>query len=274
MKKKAQYLLLLLASITLGSCSPELSPPENQAGRAPVAKVVADEGPEVPQQRTMQNPTVNASGNFSKNAGVSFSRVNVSGPYIALTFDDGPHPSLTPRLLNILKSKNVKATFYLVGKNVDAYPGIVRRAVAEGHELGNHSYTHRLYSKMSMAGMESEITKTNDSIVRAAGVRPRTLRPPYGGMTQKQRTYIHDKYGMPCIIWQVDPLDWKRPGASVVKSRIVNETTSGAIILAHDIHEGTVDAMAGTIDTLLAQGYKFVTVSQLISLGSRSTAAR
>jgi peptidoglycan/xylan/chitin deacetylase (PgdA/CDA1 family) len=123
-----------------------------------------------------RNPDLGLPSNFSKSSGVTFSRVSVPGPYIALTFDDGPHASNTPRLLDILRARNVKATFYVIGKNVDMYPNIVRRTVAEGHELGNHTYTHPKLSSLSQERVFSEIRKGDDAIMRAAGVRPaRTL---------------------------------------------------------------------------------------------------
>jgi peptidoglycan/xylan/chitin deacetylase (PgdA/CDA1 family) len=212
-------------------------------------------------------------GNFSKSSGVTFSRVSVPGPYVALTFDDGPHASHTPRLLDILRARNVKATFYVIGKNVDLYPGIVRRTVAEGHEIGNHTYTHPKLSSLSTDRVMSEIRKTDDAIVRACGIRPKTLRPPYGALLQSQRQMIHSTFGYPTIMWSVDPLDWKRPGSSVVTSRIVSATNNGAIILVHDLHGSSVDAMPATVDALLRKGYKFVTVSQLLAMGSSGQAS-
>lgn len=206
------------------------------------------------------------SPNFSPGAGISFSRVSVTEPYIAMTFDDGPHPHNTPRLLDMLRERNIKATFYVIGRNVDLYPNVVRRTVAEGHEIGNHSYTHRSLSTLSDATVREEITKTRDAIARAAGVQPRTLRPPYGALKQAQRQWIHQEYGLPTILWSVDPLDWKRPGPAAVTSRILAGTTPGAIVLAHDLHGQTVDAMPATLDGLLRKGFKFVTVSQLLAM--------
>jgi peptidoglycan/xylan/chitin deacetylase (PgdA/CDA1 family) len=220
-----------------------------------------------------RNPDMSFSGNFSKSNGVTFSRVSVPGPFVALTFDDGPHASNTPRLLDILRARNVKATFYVIGKNVDLYPGIVRRTVAEGHEIGNHTYTHPKLSSLSNERVISEIRKTDDAIVRACGIRPQTLRPPYGALLQGQRQMILDTFGYPTIMWSVDPLDWKRPGSGVVTSRIVSGTASGAIILVHDLHASSVDAMPATVDALLRKGYQFVTVSQLLAMGRSGQAS-
>ena len=109
------------------------------------------------------------------------------------------------------------------------------------------------------------MTRTKDAIARAAGVQPRTMRPPYGALRQDQRRMIFNEFGYPTILWSVDPRDWQRPGISVVRSRILSGTNNGAIILAHDLHAPTVSAMPSTFDGLLKKGFKFVTVSQLLA---------
>ena len=214
------------------------------------------------------------SSDFPNNAGISFSRVPVAGNYIAMTFDDGPHPQNTPRLLNILRARNIKATFFVIGNCVELYPQVVRRCVAEGHEIGNHSYSHRLLSKLSDSEISHELTRCRDAVVRAASVQPRVMRPPYGGLLQRQREMVHAEFGYPTILWSVDPLDWKRPGSSVVTSRILHSTTAGAIILSHDLHAPTVDAMPATLDSLLRRGFQFVTVSQLLAMKTNTAAAQ
>jgi peptidoglycan/xylan/chitin deacetylase (PgdA/CDA1 family) len=221
-----------------------------------------------------RNPDLAFGADFSNNAGVSFSRVMVAGNYIAMTFDDGPHPQNTPRLLNILRARNIKATFFVIGSCVDLYPQVVRRCVAEGHEIGNHSYSHRLLSKLSDSEISLELARCRDAIVAATGVPPRVMRPPYGGLLQRQRERVHAEFGYPTILWSVDPLDWKRPGPSVVTSRILHSTTPGAIILSHDLHSPTVDAMPATLDTLLRRGFQFVTVSQLLAMKSNAASAQ
>ena len=221
-----------------------------------------------------RNPDMRMSSNFPRNSGITFTRVSVSGNYVAITFDDGPHPQNTPRLLDILRARNVKATFYVIGRSVDLHPGIVRRTVAEGHEIGNHSHTHRLMTQLSDSEVRSEMQRCEDAIGRAAGVRPRTMRPPYGGLSQRQRELVHAEFGYPTILWSVDPLDWKRPGPSVVAQRMISGAAPGGILLAHDLHSQTVDAMPATIDGLLRKGFKFVTVSQLIAMGASDATAQ
>ena len=221
-----------------------------------------------------RNPDMRMSSNFSRNAGITFTRVPVEGNYVAITFDDGPHPQNTPRLLDILRARNVKATFYVIGRSVDLHPDVVRRTVAEGHEIGNHSHTHRLMTKLGDGEVRSEMQRCEDAIGRAAGVRPRTMRPPYGGLLQHQRELVHAEFGYPTILWNVAPLDWKRPGPSVVAQRMISGASSGGILLAHDLHSQTVDAMPATLDGLLRRGFKFVTVSQLIAMGASDATAQ
>lgn len=213
-----------------------------------------------------KNPVANYANNYIPNAGVTYTRVMVSDNYIAITYDDGPHPVNTPRLLDMLAARDIKATFYVIGNNVNQYPGVLRRTVAEGHEIGNHSQTHPLLSKLGDSRLLQEMRSCQDAIGRAAGIRPRTMRPPYGGLLQRQREIILNEFGYPTILWSVDPLDWKRPGASVIANRIVSSTNPGSIVLAHDLHSQTVDSMPQTLDRLLRRGFKFVTVSQLISM--------
>jgi peptidoglycan-N-acetylglucosamine deacetylase len=197
--------------------------------------------------------------------------VHVNGPYIAMTFDDGPSPETTPRLLDILKQRNIKATFFMIGQNAERNPEIVKRILAEGHEIGNHSWTHPQLSKLSDQRVTEEITKTQDAIKNACGYTPVILRPPYGAITSRQKEWIEKQFGLSIIMWSVDPFDWKRPGASVIEQRILAGARPGAIILSHDIHKQTVDAMPATLDALAQKGFKFVTVSQLIAMNQPKT---
>ncbi|HZC34979.1 MAG TPA: polysaccharide deacetylase family protein [Chthoniobacterales bacterium] len=196
----------------------------------------------------------------------TYFQANVDGPYIAMTFDDGPSPETTPRLLDILKQRNIKATFFMIGQNVERNPEIVKRILAEGHEIGNHSWTHPPLAKLSDDRVTEEITKTQNAIKTASGYTPELLRPPYGSITSRQKEWIESRFGLNVILWSVDPFDWKRPGASVIEQRILAGAKPGAIILSHDIHKQTVDSMPATLDALAAKGYKFVTVSQLIAM--------
>ncbi len=197
---------------------------------------------------------------------ITFSSVHVDGPYIATTFDDGPSATLTPKLLDLLAAHHIKATFFVIGENVAEHPEIVERAAHEGHEIGNHSWSHPNFAKMSDEGVRRELRRTDDAIKSAIGARPTLLRPPYGSLTARQKRWIHDEFGYQIILWDVDPLDWKRPGPAVVCNRILKETRAGSIVLSHDIHPGTIEAMPQTFDQLEAKGFKFVTVSELIRM--------
>ena len=202
---------------------------------------------------------------------IAYSFVHVDGPYIAMTFDDGPSEKLTPKLLDLLAAHHIKATFFVIGENVAEHPEILQRAIREGHEVGNHSWSHPNFAKMSDESVRRQLKMTDDGITKACGVRPTLMRPPYGSLTQRQKRWIHEEFGYRTILWDVDPLDWKRPGAKVVKNRIVAQTRAGSIVLSHDIHPGTIEAMPETLNELEAKGFKFVTVSELIAMAKPVT---
>jgi len=197
---------------------------------------------------------------------ITFSSVHVDEPYIALTFDDGPSATLTPKLLDLLAAHHIKATFFVIGENVAEHPEIVARAAREGHEIGNHSWSHPNLAKMSDDNVRSQLRRTDDAIRGATGNRPTLLRPPYGSITAREKRWIHDEFGYRIILWDVDPNDWKRPGPAVVRNRILKETHRGSIVLSHDIHPGTIEAMASTLDGLEAKGFKLVPVSGLVRM--------
>jgi peptidoglycan-N-acetylglucosamine deacetylase len=199
---------------------------------------------------------------------ITFNSVHVDGPYIALTFDDGPSATLTPKLLDLLAAHHIKATFFVIGENVAEHPEIVSRAAREGHEIGNHSWSHPNLGKMSDESVRRQLQQTDDAIESATGKRPTLMRPPYGSITAREKRWIHDEFGYDIILWDVDPYDWKRPGPAVVRARILKETRPGSIVLSHDIHPGTIEAMPSTFDELEAKGFKFVTVSELIRMAA------
>ncbi|MBC6461974.1 polysaccharide deacetylase family protein [Actinomadura sp. HBU206391] len=180
---------------------------------------------------------------------------------VALTFDDGPVPG-TARLLDILGARGVRATFFVVGLQVAAYPGLVRREFAEGHEIGNHSYTHANLDHMSGAGAGSEMGRTQQAVWRVTGKAPVLFRPPYGA-TDAGVAAVARRNHLAQIMWAVDPLDWHDRDAALIKRRVVQDVRRGAIILLHDIHGTTVSAVPGIIAALNRKGYVFVTVSEL-----------
>ena len=196
----------------------------------------------------------------------TYNSCNVEGMSIAITFDDGPNPELTPRLLDMLKERGIKATFFVVGKNVEEYPGIVTRMASDGHEVANHSWSHPALTKLGVESFRKQIENTNQAIANATGKRPVLMRPPYGATSVSLNKRLNEQFGLKVILWSVDPLDWKYRNSDRVYNSIVQNTRPGSIILAHDIHATTVAAMPATLDALLAKGYKFVTVSELIAM--------
>lgn len=205
--------------------------------------------------------------------GLRVSSVSVPGNYVAITFDDGPSSSLTPQVLDILKRHGASATFFVLGDNASRNPSILARAVAEGHEIGNHTYSHIKMSGSSQDTVCSEIERTSAIIQSATGVSPRVMRPPYGATNGNLVNLMFNKYGMRSILWNVDTNDWRHPGVSVVVKRAVGGAKPGSIILLHDIHSSTLAAVEGIVTGLQARGFKLVTVSQLIAMGQKAAAA-
>ncbi|MFG1242505.1 polysaccharide deacetylase family protein [Xanthobacter sp. DSM 14520] len=197
---------------------------------------------------------------------VAYSSAVVDGPYIAMTFDDGPNPETTPRLLKMLEQRGIKATFFVLGSRATASPAIIKQMIAQGHEVANHSWDHPQLPKIPVAAADKQIGDTNAAIEQITGKSPIYVRPPYGAMTPALRAHLREKFGSTFIYWSVDPLDWKDRNAQVIHDRIVSHAHPGAIVLAHDIHPTTVDAMPKVLDDLKAKGYKFVTVSELIAM--------
>lgn len=195
---------------------------------------------------------------------IAVNSVTIDRPLVALTFDDGPHPEHTPRLLDILKDRKVTATFYLIGRSVRAFPDVARRITAEGHEIGNHTWSHPELWNLGDYDVLREIDRTNEIIWRTVGLLPVTMRPPYGAITRYQSRMLHDSRLLPTVMWSVDPSDYRRPGPDVVASRIVTKASNGAIVLAHDIHGPTVTAMPATIDGLRERGFGFASMSSLL----------
>ena len=183
---------------------------------------------------------------------------------VALTFDDGPHPTLTPRLLDILDEKNVRATFYILGNKVARNAALIKRIRGEGHEIGNHSWSHPNLANRSDSAILSELKRTSDAIYNASGKRPTTMRPPYGALSMRQRRLVNSELGMPTIMWSIDTLDYTGSSSATITNRVLRRAHNGAIILGHDIQARTIQAVPALIDGLKSRSFKFVTVSQLI----------
>jgi peptidoglycan/xylan/chitin deacetylase (PgdA/CDA1 family) len=181
---------------------------------------------------------------------------------IALTFDDGPHPFFTPRLLDLLQQLHVRATFFLVGKKVDEAPRIVARMAQEGHEVANHTYDHINLSEVSPEMVEAQIRKGNEAIFRACGRQPTLFRPP-GGHHDEKIFQAAEKLNMITILWTDDPFDFAKPGADVIESRILKELSNGSDVLLHDGIEQTLQMLPDLVARLRHDGYQFVTMKEM-----------
>ncbi|SDK16445.1 polysaccharide deacetylase family protein [Nonomuraea jiangxiensis] len=181
---------------------------------------------------------------------------------VALTFDDGPG-RYTGKLLDLLRKRDVRATFFVVGQMVAEDRGgrITRRIADEGHELGNHSWSHPSLPGLSHEQLEHQLRRTESIVLRLTGIRMRMMRPPYGATDEKVAAEAR-REGLAQIMWNVDTLDWRDRVASVVAKR-AGRATPGSIVLLHDIHASTVDAVPEILDTLGKKGFTFVTVSEL-----------
>lgn len=178
----------------------------------------------------------------------------------AITFDDGPNPEYTEELLEGLKERGVKATFFLLGKEVETYPEIVEKIHEDGHLIGTHSYEHVNLSNLCDTAAIEQVDKTNNAIYNITGEYPQYIRPPFGCW----KCNLDYETTMIEVLWDVDPLDWKTDNSDVITKRVVDKVHPDDIILLHDASESSVKAAFKIIDDLQGQGYTFVTVEELI----------
>ena len=182
-------------------------------------------------------------------------------PRIALTFDDGPNVRYTPVLLDGLKEREVHATFFLMGKNIEGNEELVRRMKEEGHLIGNHTYNHVQLDRLSRENACQEVLKTNNIIYEVTGEYPMYLRPPYGAWPKNLELCV----SMLPVFWDIDTLDWKSENVDSVMGIIQNQAHDGAVILMHDGYESSVSAALMAVDFLKKEGYEFVTADKLIT---------
>ena len=194
---------------------------------------------------------------------LSLEGIDPDKPMIALTFDDGPSVH-TPRLLNAFKKHGGKGTFFVVGNLLDKNKVTAKRIVNEGHEIASHSWAHADLSQLSLEKAQKDLQKTHNKIYEITGVEPKLVRPPYGAYndTVKYASYVCKES---VVTWSVDTLDWKTRNADAVYKSVMSSAYDGAIILCHDLHPTTVDAMEKVIPDLIKRGYQLVTVSELLA---------
>ena len=193
--------------------------------------------------------------NFKKNT------INEEDKVVALTFDDGPS-KYTKDILDILKKYDACGTFFLIGNKVSFYGEVLREMLSEGNEIGNHSYDHKYLTRLSEEEVKDEISKTQDEIKRVTGYTPTLFRPTYGGYNNTLKSYIDLTF----VLWDADSRDWSVKSTEGIMYNVFKDVKSGSIILFHDNHEYSVNALPSVIKELKKQGYKFVTVSELLEL--------
>ena len=195
--------------------------------------------------------------------------IDPSKPMVALTFDDGPKPSVGNRIMDCLAQYGGKATFFMVGERVGSYKTEVQRMVAEGHEVANHTMNHKYLQKLGAAQIQAQVNNGNDAIQAACGVRPTLLRLPGGN----HNATVLANAGMPMIQWNVDTLDWKTRNADKTVAAVLNHVKDGDIILMHELYGATGDAVARIVPELHKRGFQMVTVSQMAAAKGRSLEA-
>lgn len=190
------------------------------------------------------------------------SKLDPNKKAIALTFDDGPNPATTTKILDALKKNKGHATFFVLGSRVQYYPGMLADILKGGNEIGNHSYNHPLLTRLSLDEAVKQVKDTQQLIEKASGYTPTHFRPPYGGTNQD----INHAIGMKVTLWDVDPEDWKIRNSQQITNRVLSHAADGRTVLMHDIYESSAQAAVKIIHELTKQGYQLVTVSELEQL--------
>lgn len=202
------------------------------------------------------------------NCSVPYTRIKTDKALVALTFDDGPHPIYTEKILDILKSYNVRATFFVIGSNAEKYPSLICRELSDGHEVENHTFSHKYLNRSGEDEILYELEQGEESLRTIANCKFHYIRPP-GGLYNSEFKRVADEMSCGIVLWSVDTRDWSRPGVSSVVNTVLNNVKRGDIILMHDFVSGksqTPEALNIIIPKLLSEGYRFVTVSELIAL--------
>ncbi len=179
---------------------------------------------------------------------------------IAITFDDGPHPSYTAQLLDGLKQRGIHATFFVTGEHAELHPDIIKRMADEGHLIGNHTYSHIQLTRKNREKFREELIKTNEILKEITGEEVQYVRPPYGSWDKS----FEKELNMFPVLWTVDPLDWSSRNVGRITEKIVSKTGENDIILMHDYYDTSVTAALQAIDELIEEGYTFVTVEEIL----------
>ncbi len=186
------------------------------------------------------------------------------GNRMALTFDDGPSPGVTDRILDELKQRGLHATFFMIGQKVAAAPDLARRVLAEGHDVANHTYSHPDLTSLPEAKAAEEIQKMQDVMAELLHHKPVWFRPPFGSFRRTQMPLVHER-GLRTVIWSVDSGDWALPGEAKILETILQNTKPGSIIVCHDLHGQTADVIGRVLDGLVERGLSPVTMTALMA---------
>lgn len=243
--KKTLYIAALIALLGLAFCSYQLIKKPQEVQQTPESRF--KRGQNIP--------------------GKLYWAGSVQDKKVALTFDDGPDSKWTPRILDILKEKKVSATFFVIGKQAQKYPDVLRRIKAEGHVIGNHTFSHVDLTKLTAQQIDQEIEKCTQTIYDITGNKPRILRPPFGFHNKTVDDVVYAKGGI-IVLWSLDTEDWTGASEPAVKARVLPKMQNGFIVLQHDGENtklgGSVKALPEIIDDLQSKGYTFATISELL----------
>lgn len=246
--------LIYTGLIFLGACvtekrqgSADVSVKQSKAAESPQEMLSVDTG---------RNGVLGDAGSDSGKGSAAETEIGE----IALTFDDGPHPVCTAKLLDGLKERGVHATFFVVGENIPGNEDLIERMEAEGHLIGNHTYDHVKISDLSAQDACRQVEKTSELVRGITGHHTEFVRPPFGAWKKNMEC----SFTMIPVLWDVDPLDWTTSDASLVVDRVVSEVEDQDIILMHDCYESSVQAALEIVDILRERGFQFVTADRLV----------
>jgi peptidoglycan/xylan/chitin deacetylase (PgdA/CDA1 family) len=215
----------------------------------------------IPKQK-YPYPLLHLDYNHLKIIHEALAKKKVTDKVIALTFDDGPHPVVTEKILTILRRENVKATFFLLGENADEEEELVQAILDDHHDIGTHSFSHPRFDRTNCEGTTEEIIDALE-VVEQYHVNARWFRPPYGIITKHVKKIMKER-SLDLVLWNIDGQDWKKKGPDFIVNQVCSHHKNGGIILLHDIHEDTAKALPSIIQTLKKKGYRFVTLNQWI----------
>jgi peptidoglycan/xylan/chitin deacetylase (PgdA/CDA1 family) len=273
---------LMAAGLTVFRADPRLLPPRPEFGSAPAAEIarvaagaptalarlIRTRGTQTGREQELEAWIAGTASEVARLTaeGRLMSHGGREHKEIALTFDDGPQPGNTERVLDVLERYGVPATFFCVGMNARAHPDILTRMREQGHGFGNHTWSHPFLPELTRSQLTEQIERTQEAIAEAAGgPAPTLFRPPYGSRTPEVLGWLAES-GLTTALWDVVPDDWAMPGADHVARTVLDQARPGSVVLLHDgggDRLQTVDALPPVIEGLLERGYRFTLVDEM-----------